>query len=171
MGGSALCWREGASSQVIYSVVAGVSNSDARRAIEGLPRTDYEVVVKPLRYRIGPHLAARCEFEERRIVLQVPMPFRPFKEPVVFAARRKRGAGMRFAWASETVPFRSRRDVIRFLYLHEWMHWYLHGGLGKKSAAETACDRFALRNFRRRSFSPPDGAAPLRGPAGRLKPG
>jgi hypothetical protein len=171
MGGSALCWREGASSQVIYSVVAGVSNSDARRAIEGLPRTDYEVVVKPLRYRIGPHLAARCEFEERRIVLQVPMPFRPFKEPVVFAARRKRGAGMRFAWASETVSFRSRRDVLRFLYLHEWMHWYLHEELGKKSAAETACDRFALRNFRRRTVSTADADAALKRQPRRSKTG
>jgi hypothetical protein len=171
MGGSALCWREGASSQVIYSVVAGVSNSDARRAIEGLPRTDYEVVVKPLRYRIGPHLAARCEFEERRIVLQVPMPFRPFKEPVVFAARRKRGAGMRFAWASETVSFRSRRDVLRFLYLHEWMHWYLHEELRKKSAAETACDRFALRNFRRRTVSTADADAALKRQPSRSKTG
>jgi hypothetical protein len=171
MGGSALCWREGASSQVIYSVVAGVSNSDARRAIEGLPRTDYEVVVKPLRYRIGPHLAARCEFEGRRIVLQVPMPFRPFKEPVVFAARRKRGAGMRFAWASETVSFRSRRDVLRFLYLHEWMHWYLHEELRKKSAAETACDRFALRNFRRRTVSTADADAALKRQPSRSKTG
>jgi len=32
---------------------------------------------------------------------------------VIFAARRKRGEGMRFAWASETVPFRGRRDVLR----------------------------------------------------------
>jgi hypothetical protein len=156
---------------VIRSEVAGVSSSDARRAIDGLPRTDYEVVVKPLRYRTGPHLAARCEFEERRIVLQVPMPFRPFKEPVVFAARRKRGAGMRFAWASETVPFRSRRDVLRFLYLHEWMHWYLHEVLGKKSAAETACDRFALRNFRRRTVSTADADVALKRQTRRLKAG
>jgi hypothetical protein len=156
---------------VIHSEVSGVSDADARRAIEGLPRTDYEVVVKPLRYRTSPHLAARCEFEERRIVLQVPMPFRPFKEPVIFAARRKRGVGMRFAWASETVPFRSRRDVLRFLYLHEWMHWYLHEVLGKKSAAETACDRFALRNFRRRSVSSDDADAALKRQSRRLKTG
>lgn len=127
----------------------GYSDSEAARAVEGLPRCDYAVVVKPLRYRTHPHLAARCEFDERRIVLQVPIPFRPFREPVIFAARRKRGEGMRFAWASETVLFRSRRDVLRFLYCHEWMHWYLHEVLGKGSAAETACDRFALRNFRR----------------------
>ena len=49
-----------------------------------------------------------------RIVLQVPIPFRAFKEPVNYVARRKRGQGMRFAWASETVAFRSRRDVLRF---------------------------------------------------------
>lgn len=156
---------------MVHSDLAGVSNADARRAVEGLPSTDYEVVVKPLRYRTSPHLAARCEFEDRRIVLQVPVPFRPFKEPVIFAARRKRGAGMRFAWASETVEFRSRRDVLRFLYLHEWMHWYLREVLGKRSAAETACDRFALRNFRRRSVSTADADSALTRPSRRLKTG
>lgn len=156
---------------VIHSDLAGFSDAESRRAIGGLPRTDYEVVVKPLRYRTSPHLAARCEFEDRRIVLQVPVPFRPFKEPVVFAARRKRGIGMRFAWASETVSFRSRRDVLRFLYLHEWMHWYLHEVLGKRSAAETACDRFALRNFRRRIVSTADADAALKRQSRRLKTG
>ena len=140
----------------IRSELAGYSSLEARRALAGLPRCDYEVVIKPLRYRWSPHLAARCEFEERRIVLQVPVPFRPFKEPVIFAARRKRGEGMRFAWASETVLFRGRRDVLRFLYCHEWMRWYLHEVLGKGSAAETACDRFALRNFRRRLVTTDD---------------
>jgi hypothetical protein len=78
---------------------------------------------------------------------------------------------MRFAWASETVPFRSRRDVLRFLYLHEWMHWYLHEVLGKKSAAETACDRFALRNFRRRTVSTVDADVALKRQTRRLKAG
>ena len=156
---------------MIHSALARFTDADARRAVEGLPRTDYEVVVKPLRYRTSPHLAARCEFEDRRIVLQVPVPFRSFKEPVIFAARRKRGAGMRFAWASETVEFRSRRDVLRFLYLHEWMHWYLREVLGKPSAAETACDRFALRNFRRRNVSAADADSALTRQSLRLKTG
>jgi hypothetical protein len=135
----------------IRSALHGLSSADVRRALQGLPRAgDYDVVIKPLRYRMAPHLAALCEFEEHRIILQVPIPFRPFKEPVIFAARRKRGEGMRFRWVSETVLFRSRRDVLRFLYCHEWMHWYLYEELGKRSSAETACDRFALRNFRRR---------------------
>jgi hypothetical protein len=146
----------------IRSELAGYTNAQARLALEGLPRCDYEVVVKPLRYRSSPHLAARCEFDDRRIVLQVPIPFRSFKEPVIYAARRKRGEGMRFAWASETVFFRSRRDVLRFLYCHEWMHWYLHEVLGKGAAAETACDRFALRNFRRRYVTTDDADAALR---------
>jgi hypothetical protein len=147
---------------VIRSDLNGLSSAEARRALAGLPRAgDYEVVVKPLRYRSRPHLAALCEFEEHRILLQVPIPFRPFKEPVVFAARRKRGQGMRFAWVSETVAFRSRRDVLRFLYCHEWMHWYLYEELGKGSAAETACDRFALRNFRRRFVSTADADSAL----------
>ena len=146
----------------IRSLLAGYTTAQARRALEGLPRTDYDVVIAPLRYRFGPHLAARCEFDDRRIVLQMPIPFRAFKEPVIYAARRKRGEGMRFAWASETVYFRSRRDVLRFLYCHEWMHWYLHDVLGKGSAAETACDRFALRNFRRRYVTTDDADVALK---------
>jgi len=140
----------------IRSELAGLSSAQARRILEGLPRCDYEVVVKPLRYRFSPHLAARCEFEEKRIVLQVPTPMKAFREPVIYAARRKRGEGMRFAWASETVYFRGKRDVLRFLYCHEWLHWYLHEVLGKGSSAETACDRFALRNFRRRYVTTDD---------------
>ena len=140
----------------IRSELAGLSSAQARRILEGLPRCDYEVVVKLLRYRFAPHLAARCEFEEKRIVLQVPTPFKAFREPVIYAARRKRGEGMRFAWASETVYFRGKRDVLRFLYCHEWLHWYLHEVLGKGSSAETACDRFALRNFRRRYVTTDD---------------
>ncbi len=148
---------------VVRSELTGLTSAEARRILNGLPRAgDYEVVVKPLRYRTRPHLAARCEFEERQIVLQVPVPFRAFKEPVVFAARRKRGHGIRFAWASETVLFRLRREVLRFLYCHEWMHWYLYEALGKQSSAETACDRFALRNFRRLRVSTADADLALR---------
>ena len=146
----------------IRSELAGYGTAEARRALEGLPRCDYDVVITALRYRFAPHLAARCEFEDRRIVLQVPIPFKPFREPVIYAARRKRGAGMRFAWASETVHFRGRRDVLRFLYCHEWMHWYLHEVLGKASSAETACDRFALHNFRRRYVSTDDADVALK---------
>jgi hypothetical protein len=146
----------------IRSALAGYSTAEAKRTLDGLPRCDYEVVIKPLRYRCGPHLAARCEFEVRRIVLQVPIPFRAFKESVSYAARRKRGQGMRFAWASETVAFRSRRDVLRFLCCHEWLHWYLHEVLGRGSSAETACDRFALRNFRRHYLTTDDADAALR---------
>ena len=144
------------------SDLPGLTTAEARRALEGLPRCDYEVVVKPLRYRRAPHLAALCEFDEQRIVLQVPIPFKSFKEPIVYAARRKRGDGMRFAWASETVFFRGRRDVLRFLYCHEWMHWYLYEVIGKGANSETACDRFALRNFRRRYVTIDDADAALK---------
>lgn len=146
----------------VRSELTGFTTAEAKRVLEGLPRTDYDVVVRPLRYRWQPHLAARCEFEDRRIVLQVPIPFRVFREPVIFAARRMPGRAMRFHWVSETVRFRSKRDVLRFLYLHEWMHWYLHEVLGKGSAAETACDRFALRNFRRRFVTTDDADEALK---------
>ncbi|HET7465229.1 MAG TPA: hypothetical protein VFL29_01070 [Candidatus Dormibacteraeota bacterium] len=141
---------------MIYSELAEMTTAEARRALAGLPRCDYDVIVKPLRYRTEPHLAALCDFDARRITLQVPVPFHRFKERVYHGARRKRGTGMHFSWLSENVDFRSRRDVLRFLYCHEWLHWYLHEELKKGSAAETACDRFALRNFRRQRVTTDD---------------
>src|SRR6266849_474995 len=50
---------------------------------------------------------------------------------------------------SVRVRMRTRRDVIRFLYCHEFYHWYLWEVRGEKSSAETACDRFALAHFRK----------------------
>ena len=64
---------------------------------------------------------------------------------------------------SEKVRFRTRRDVLRFVYLHEWLHWYLREMQGKRSGAETACDRFALRNFRRRQVTVDDALQAIRG--------
>ena len=148
----------------IRSDVPDLAVADARRALSGLPSPgDYTVVVKPLRYRRKPHLSGLCEFDLGRIILRVPEPFRAFDELVYVNARRKPGEGMRFAWLSEKVRFRSRRDVLRFVYLHEWLHWYLREMKGRRAGAETACDRFALRNFRRRSVSVNDAVEALRG--------
>jgi hypothetical protein len=146
----------------IRSALEGFTTGDALRALDGLPSPgDYEVVVKALRYRSHPSLSALCEFDVRRIVLRVPEPFRPFDEIVYHAARRKPEPGWAFEWVSETVPFRQPREVLRFLYCHEWMHWYLREMLGRRSGAETACDRFALRNFRRPQVVIADAAAAL----------
>jgi hypothetical protein len=120
------------------------------------PARGYRLTVKPLRYREKPHLAAWTDFDGREIVLQVPQPFLPFGEVVPYGARRRPGKGLRFIWLTEGLTFRTPREVLRFLYLHEWMHWYLKERLGKKAAAETACDRFALRNFRRRTVTEDD---------------
>jgi hypothetical protein len=95
--------------------------------------------------------------------VRVPEPFRPFSELVYVNARRKPGHGMKFAWLSERVRFRTRRDVLRFVYLHEWLHWYLREMRGRRAGAETACDRFALRNFRRRQVTVADAVEALRG--------
>jgi hypothetical protein len=148
----------------IRSELPGLKVADARRALAGLPSPgDYTVVVKALRYRRRPHLSGLCEFDLGRIIVRVPEPFRPFDELVYVKARRKPGEGMRFSWVAEKVRFRSRRDVIRFIYCHEWLHWYLREMQGRRSGAETACDRFALRNFRRRSVSVDDAIEALRG--------
>jgi len=61
------------------------------------------------------------------------------------------------------VRFRTRRDVLRFVYLHEWLHWYLREMKGRRAGAETACDRFALRNFRRRDVTVDDALEAIRG--------
>lgn len=147
----------------IRSDLSGLTTERAVASLDGLPRaTGYQVVVKPLRYRERPHLSAWTSFEEHQIVLQVPEPFLPFGEVVPYAARRRPGKGMRFIWLTEGVTFSTRAQVLRFLYLHEWMHWYLRERLGRKSRAETACDRFALRNYRRRIVTEEDAEAALR---------
>jgi hypothetical protein len=148
----------------IRSDVHGLTVSDVRRSLSGLPTPgDYRLVIKPLRYRTRPHLAGLCEFDVGRIIVRVPEPFRAFDELVYVRARRKPGAEMRFAWLAEKVRFRTRRDVLRFVYLHEWLHWYLREMQGRRSGAETACDRFALRNFRRRHVTVQDASVAIRG--------
>ena len=148
----------------IRSDLPRLQDADVRRALSGLPSPgDYRVVVKPLRYRAKPSLSGLCEFDLGRIIVRVPEPFRPFSELVYVNARRKPGDGMKFAWLSKRVRFRTRRDVLRFVYLHEWLHWYLREMRGRRSGAETACDRFALRNFRRRQVTVADALEAIRG--------
>ena len=134
-----------------------------RRMLAGLPDArGFEVVVKPLRYRWRPHLAAMTDFDAGRIVLQLPEPFLPFGEVVAHGAKRRPGKAMRFIWLTEGVTFRTPREVLRFLYLHEWMHWYLHRHHGRGNSAETTCDRFALRNYRRRKVTTEHARAAIR---------
>ena len=147
----------------VSSDVDGLPSARVRHMLGGLPDAPgYRVSVKPLRYRQRPHLSAWTDFERHEIVLQVPEPFFPFGEVVPYAAKRRAGKGMRFIWLTEGVTFTTERQVLRYLYCHEWMHWYLKERLGKKSHAETACDRFALRNYRRRLVTDDDADAALR---------
>ena len=147
----------------ITSSLDGLPAERVRRILAGLPDArGYVVHVKPLRYRKRPHLSAWTDFAARTITLQVPEPFFPFGEVVPYGAKRRPGQRLRFIWLTEGVTFRSRREVLRFLYCHEWMHWYLKERLGRKSAAETTCDRFALRNYRRRVVTIDDADSSLR---------
>lgn len=144
------------------SSVQGLSDAHVRDILRGLPDAPgYQVVVKPLRYRTRPHLSAWTDFDARTITLQVPQPFLPFGEVVPYAATRLPGKGLRFAWMSEGLTFRRPREVLRFLYCHEWMHWYLRERQGRKSRAETACDRFALRNYLRTVVTEADARSAL----------
>lgn len=147
----------------ITSSLPAMSEDDVRVAIEGLPEAPgYEILVKPLRYRRAPHLAGLTVFDDRTITLQVPEPFMPFGEVVPYGATRLPAKGLRFVPLSEGVSFHSRADVVRFLYCHEWYHWWCYEVLRKGPGSETACDRFALRNFRRRVVTLDDARAALR---------
>lgn len=110
-----------------------------REVLRGLPvASGYTVTVKPLRYRTRPHLQAFTFWDHPEILIQVPEPFRPFRELVDLGAQ-----------GSPIVPFRTRREVIRYLYLHEFCHWWLYLLHGWGTAAEIACDRYAVANYRR----------------------
>ena len=119
------------------------------------PALRYRLEVKPLRYRREPHLQALCDWSSKVITVQVPEPFRPFRDRIPYRAQRIKGRAaygnpFAFRWFYRDVLFRNETEVIRFLYCHEYYHYYLHEVLGKKGTAETACDRFALEHFRRR---------------------
>jgi hypothetical protein len=147
----------------LRSIHPDITVDRLRSYLKGLPdAAGYDVIVRPLRYRTRPHLAAYTEFDEHRITIQVPEPFLPFGEIVQYGAKRLAGKGMRFVWLSEGLTFRTQREVVRFLYCHEWYHYFLKEELGQRSAAETACDRFALRNYRRRLVTTADARASLR---------
>src|SRR5256885_461480 len=125
----------------VRSTLPTHSASDIREILRGLPTaTGYRVTVKPLRYRTAPHLQAFTFWDEPEMVLQVPEPFRPFRELVDLGAD-----------GTPLVFFRTRRDVIRFLYLHEFCHWWLYLTHGWGSSAEIACDRYAFANYRPRA--------------------
>jgi hypothetical protein len=148
----------------VRSKVPDMSVADVRRAIAGFPHPDgYDLSVIPLRYRGDkPHLSAWTDFEDRGITIQIPDPFLPFGEIVPYGAKRRPGKGMHFIWLTEGVTFRAPREVLRFLYLHEWMHWYLKERRNTKSQAETTCDRFALYNYRKRTVTLDDAREALR---------
>jgi hypothetical protein len=154
---------------MVTSELPDLSVDTVKSYLSGLPRADgYSIRITPLLYYDRPHLSAWTDFEEGSITLQVPDPFYPFGEVIPYSAKRRPGSeskSFRFVWLSEGITFNEPREVIRFLYLHEWMHWFLKERLGRKSHAETACDRFALRNYQRTRVTEDHARAALaRGP-------
>jgi hypothetical protein len=130
----------------VRSTLPSHTPQQVRAVLRGLPTaTGYCVDVKPLRYRTRPHLVAFTFWESPQMLIQVPEPFRAFRELVDLGAR-----GM------PLVPFRTRREVIRFLYLHEFCHWWLYLTHGWGTSAEVLCDTYAYDNFRKRGpVAPP----------------
>jgi hypothetical protein len=129
----------------VRSVLPTHPPAKVRETLRGLPTaTGYTVTVKPLRYRTGPHLQAFTYWTHPEIVIQIPEPFRPFHEVVDLGSL-----------GEPRVFFRTRREVMRFLYLHEFCHWWLYLTHGWGAAAEIACDRYAYFNYRRRGLVRP----------------
>src|SRR5881628_731158 len=78
----------------IRSNLAEFSDSRLRRILADLPRAkEYRLTVKPLRYRKGPHLQAECDYESKTITVQVPEPFRPFRQRIPYRAKRAERLG------------------------------------------------------------------------------
>ena len=101
----------------------------------------------------------------RQMLAGLPEPFYAFGEIVPYGAKRRtsgKGTRPRFIWLTEGITFRTREEVLRFSYLHEWMHWWLREVRGTASAAETTCDRFALHNFRRQLVTEADALLSLK---------
>jgi hypothetical protein len=129
----------------VRSFLPGYPAPKIREILRGLPTaTGYRVDVKPLRYRTRPHLVAFTFWESPEMLIQVPEPWRPFSELVDLGRD-----------GTPVIPFRTRREVIRFLYLHEFCHWWLYLTHGWGSSAEILCDRYAYANFRRRGVVAP----------------
>ena len=130
----------------VRSALDSHTPAEIRAALRGLPTaTGYTVTVKPLRYRSRPHLVAFTFWDTAEVLIQVPEPFRPFRELVDLGSR-----------TYPLVAFRTRRDVIRFLYLHEFCHWWLYLTHGWGTSAEVLCDTYAFENFRKRGpVAPP----------------
>jgi hypothetical protein len=125
----------------VRSVLPSHTPTAVRGVLRGLPTaTGYRVIVKALRYRTRPHLQAFTFWDHPEILIQVPEPFRPFRELIDLGRQ-----------GTPIVYFRTRREVIRFLYLHEFCHWFLYLLHGWGTSAEIACDRYAYANFRRRT--------------------
>ena len=148
----------------ITSAIPELPPEEVSRLLAGLPDADgYLIHVKYLRYRQKPHLSAWTDFTDRSITLQVPEPFLPFGEVVPYGAKRRPGGGkMRFIWLTEGLTFREAREVLRFLYCHEWMHVHGRQRIGKRRVGETACDRFAMFNYLRETVTVEDAEASLR---------
>ena len=151
--------RTSAPAMVIHSRLPEFPVERVRAILADLPKASgYRLDVKPLRYRTGPHLAALCDYDQKTITVQVPEPFRPFRQRIPYRAQRiktqaARGHPFAFRWFYQDIVFRTKTEVIRFLYCHEYYHYYLHDVLRRKGAAETACDRFALARFRLRGYT------------------
>jgi len=127
----------------------------------GLPEADgYRVFVKHLRYRDRPHLSAWTDFDDRSITLQVPEPFLPFGEVVPYGATRRPGKGMKFLWLSEGLTFRAPGEVLRSSIATSGCTRFPKERLGRKSSAETTCDRFALWNYQKLVVTEEDARVP-----------
>jgi len=72
----------------VRSALPSHTAGEVRAVLRGLPTaTGYTVTVKALRYRSRPHLVAFTFWDSREMLIQVPEPFRPFREMVDLGSR------------------------------------------------------------------------------------
>jgi hypothetical protein len=129
----------------VRSTLPSHSAEKVRDVLRGLPMaTGYRLTVKALRYRTRPHLQAFTFWDKPVMILQVPEPFVPFAEIVDLGSLGR-----------PLVRFNTRREVIRFLYLHEFCHYWLFLKHGWGTSAEVQCDRYAFANYRKRGVVGP----------------
>src|SRR5213592_1999286 len=138
----------------IRSNLAEFSDSRLRRILADLPRAkEYRLTVKPLRYRTSPHLQAECDYESKTITVQVPEPFRPFRQRIPYRAkriksRRQRGNAFAFRRFYRNILLPTKSDLIRFLYCHEYTHYSLYEILHKKGSERGCSGRTTGRRMR-----------------------
>ena len=148
----------------ITTTAHGLTPERVRHALSGLPRADgYALHVKPLALPATPSPVgldrlrrAHDHAAGARAVLPVRRDRALRRETATVGPQ---GWPAKFIWLTEGVTFRTPREVLRFLYCHEWMHVYGTSARGsaesvKQHATASRCRTTAGGRSRSRTLKP-----------------